>query len=1153
MKARLWLRIRSVIGAITIFALVSSCIAAQIDTDRELARILQDWRDGLKDPPPGVMEKIANLGADATPLVSRLIHLLRSSEPGVRAQSSRILTGLGVAARPAIPALLSLIRDSDPLVRQSAAYALSNQPNLPESSIPILSEAFRVDPGPGRPALFYALLAVGGSAQPVIAELLSDPKPVIRSSLVQYLARFPWTNRFGRPTFTARSLESHLDRLSKDSDLGVRLAVADLVGASRPYESSPFWASFRNLSVDPNQRIRAAFVKSMARRRTIPVFIRSDYLKLMEDLDPKVRTEALTWIPYQDLSVRAFVDVLLVKLADPVAEVRAAAIGKLSQAHLKQQFWNPEGKLSLQTRTSEALARHGSAFLVLKAASADSEPILRAGALGLLPVWKENAETVIPLLMNGLRDPDANVRAQAASGLVTFGPEAKIATRALLACLADPGAKDNSATMIAMAAAQALEAIGGSAREKMIWILLAQLNSLDASVVNRSLATLQSLAYRLDRELLQKFADPRTNRHVRMELSKVIFGVAIQRPGADSRHLLPVLRNIVRDPDLETYQLTLQLLTHIDPQAPEAVAIFFASLRDGHDQQQINQWIHSILKPEMISQLAAGLDDESSDIRIATANALALLANQVSAVNHRNPAVGTQAIQTQVADQERRKNLAAQLVRILIPALKDQDKRVSWIATYALGVLESEHEIVIPILLEMAKSKTRVVPDGNMISIRQFGDRGQSYYLGPNPRKEGDSLQVVAMQSLGAFGPAAASSVRELIHAIHDPDPRVQWFAIESLALIGPPAKEAVPILIEALHSTVVADSGLPVGNGAIILNENNNGPIRLIAAEALGRIGPDAKSAIPELIKALSGPDSRVRSEAARALGAIGPAAAAAIPELVRVSSRTPANSASLWSQTALVQIGKAAVPALAEALRNPDQEVRLASIQTLGRFGTKGEEAVLPLLGALKDDEPRIREAAVQALGEIGSEKTSVTTALIGTLNDPEDDVAGAAGEGLVKVGYPAVPALLALSREDDLIGHRMAVSILTVMAMAQHSLPNGTQVDTGRNIRKALCTSLGDKDERTRLSASEALQQVGEPAVPELIAALDDPSSTIRAGVAVTLGALSHAARKAIDPLHRHQNDPDSAVRRAVENAIQSIEQSESFEVRTLAADH
>ena len=57
------------------------------------------------------------------------------------------------------------------------------------------------------------------------------------------------------------------------------------------------------------------------------------------------------------------------------------------------------------------------------------------------------------------------------------------------------------------------------------------------------------------------------------------------------------------------------------------------------------------------------------------------------------------------------------------------------------------------------------------------------------------------------------------------------------------------------------------------------DGPIRLIAAFALGRIGPEARAAIPDLIAALSGPDSRVRCEAARALGLIGPEAAPRSP----------------------------------------------------------------------------------------------------------------------------------------------------------------------------------------------------------------------------------------------------------------------------------
>ncbi|MGP0067813.1 MAG: hypothetical protein ACLQGP_29985 [Isosphaeraceae bacterium] len=59
-------------------------------------------------------------------------------------------------------------------------------------------------------------------------------------------------------------------------------------------------------------------------------------------------------------------------------------------------------------------------------------------------------------------------------------------------------------------------------------------------------------------------------------------------------------------------------------------------------------------------------------------------------------------------------------------------------------------------------------------------------------------------------------------------------------------------------------------------------------------------------------------------------------------------------------------------------------------------------------------------------------------------------------------------------------------------------------------------------------------------------------MRSGVAQTLGALGDAARDALGPLRRHQNDPDPEARRTVDAAIQAIEQGEHFEILTIPAD-
>jgi HEAT repeat protein len=58
-------------------------------------------------------------------------------------------------------------------------------------------------------------------------------------------------------------------------------------------------------------------------------------------------------------------------------------------------------------------------------------------------------------------------------------------------------------------------------------------------------------------------------------------------------------------------------------------------------------------------------------------------------------------------------------------------------------------------------------------------------------------------------------------------------------------------------------------------------GPVRWRAAYALGKIGPRAKAAIPEITRLLKDPDPIVRFVAAESLAEFGPDAKSAVPAL--------------------------------------------------------------------------------------------------------------------------------------------------------------------------------------------------------------------------------------------------------------------------------
>ena len=87
-----------------------------------------------------------------------------------------------------------------------------------------------------------------------------------------------------------------------------------------------------------------------------------------------------------------------------------------------------------------------------------------------------------------------------------------------------------------------------------------------------------------------------------------------------------------------------------------------------------------------------------------------------------------------------------------------------------------------------------------------------------------------------------------------------------------------------------------------------------------------------------------------------------------------------------ALGRIGPAAVPALTQALKSEDADVRLRAVQVLARMGSDAKEAVPDLVVLLDDSDERIRKAATRTLGRIGPEAAPAVPALMRSLLQAE-----------------------------------------------------------------------------------------------------------------------------------------------------------------------
>ena len=269
--------------------------------------------------------------------------------------------------------------------------------------------------------------------------------------------------------------------------------------------------------------------------------------------------------------------------------------------------------------------------------------------------------------------------------------------------------------------------------------------------------------------------------------------------------------------------------------------------------------------------------------------------------------------------------------RITIKREKTYMNEELTLAIEELRQFDSDREWFIPVLLSECAVPARSIGGGetlldiNWVPLHENRESGIQRILSvikPIPpriqnlmsalRSENIDVRGQATEVLGKIG---LEAVPALIKALKDGDKIVRSSTAEALIKIGPEAKAAVPALIETLN--------------------DKDGYVRRRAADALGKIGSGAKAAVPALIETLKDEDEWVRALTAEALGKIAPEA-------------------------------KSVVPALIETLNDEDGLVRWRAALTLGKIVSIAGPV---LIEALKDEAKYVRQTIVDALEKINT----------------------------------------------------------------------------------------------------------------------------------------------------------------------------------------
>jgi HEAT repeat protein len=231
-----------------------------------------------------------------------------------------------------------------------------------------------------------------------------------------------------------------------------------------------------------------------------------------------------------------------------------------------------------------------------------------------------------------------------------------------------------------------------------------------------------------------------------------------------------------------------------------------------------------------------------------------------------------------------------------------------------------------------------------------------------------------ARAQLKAMGPGAVPS---LLRALHDSAPETRVGALRALDCIGTGAWSAQPDVEGALHDPdsgvrkAAADTlaaitqGTDAGVAALLAlyESGDEEEVRAQAVEALGRVGPAAQAATPELVRALKDPQARVREEAAEALARLGVGNEEAMLALA-LALQDPNTQVQSEAGEALLRMQIQDVTPFLRQLKSKKPRSRVAAVLALRILRPQGDEVLIALRAAQKDEDEGVRAATTATL---------------------------------------------------------------------------------------------------------------------------------------------------------------------------------------------
>ncbi len=339
----------------------------------------------------------------------------------------------------------------------------------------------------------------------------------------------------------------------------------------------------------------------------------------------------------------------------------------------------------------------------------------------------------------------------------------------------------------------------------------------------------------------------------------------------------------------------------------------------------------------------------------------------------------------------------------------------------------------------------------------------------------------------------------------------------------------------------VLTRLGVPVTAGLARLLRDPNAETRALAALALGE--QRDPQALPLLLQGLQDANTNVRFNSLEALGKLG--RRQAVEPLLEVLQQGNAYL-SFPAIQSLGQLGDPTVtPTLVELLQ--DEILSLPAAEALGRLG---DPDIIPYLAAWLDSPQGDAASGAHALGELyrrcqrlpyqGPCAADLVQARLGQL---------IGRTGRLKVLSELERTLKRLERRSEILP---AESLTDLVRLAGWLLPAsqaGFQPGERARLRAAL-EQLLSRSPVNRI-AVEALQRLGEEALPDLLQRLEDPDPEVRHMAAAGLGSPGNSG--AVPALLALLDTPDPSTATTAAGALGRIGDPAAFHPLCAHLDH